>query len=121
MERLEKKRITLKKRHIRVKKKLRNSGRSRLTVYRSNRYIYAQIVDAITGKTMFAASTLTKELKKNTSVENKTSASRRVGELIAKMALEGGVGEVVFNRNGFLYHGRIKALADGARDAGLKF
>ncbi len=122
MDRLERKRLTLRKRRIRVKKKLISATkRPRLTVYRSNRYIYAQIIDAITGKTMLAVSVLSKELKKNASGENKTSVSRRVGELLAKMALKKGVGEVVFDRNGFLYHGRIKALANGARDAGLKF
>lgn len=121
MDRLERKRLTLRKRRIRVKKKLKNIRRPRLTVYRSNRCIYAQIIDAITGKTMFAASTLSKELKKNASDENKASVSKRVGELLAKMALEKGVEEVVFDRNGFLFHGRIKALADGAREAGLKF
>ncbi|MFQ5586841.1 MAG: 50S ribosomal protein L18 [Thermodesulfobacteriota bacterium] len=121
MDRVERKRLTLKKRRTRVKVRLKGVKRPRLTVYRSNRYIYAQLIDGDTGKTVIAASNLSKDLKGTLSGEKKCSASKKVGELIGKLALEKGINEVVFDRNGFHYHGRVKALADGAREAGLRF
>ena len=121
MDRVAKKRLTLQKRKIGVKKRLKDSKKPRLTVYRSNRYIYAQLIDCETGKTVVAVSDLNKALKESLSGEKKCLASKKVGELIGKLALEKGIKDVVFNRNGFHYHGRVKALADGAREAGLKF
>jgi len=88
----------------------------RLTVYRSNSQIYAQIVDDLAGKTLVAASSLGLKEK----VTKKEQASK-IGELVAKLALEKGISEVVFDRNGYLYHGRVKEIAEGARKGGLKF
>jgi len=121
MDRIEKKRLALTKRKVGIKKKLKNSRRPRLTVYRSNRSIYAQLIDIETGKTVLAASSLSKALKGSLKSEDKCASSKKVGEYIGKMAIEKGFNEVVFDRNGFHYHGRVKALADGAREAGLKF
>jgi large subunit ribosomal protein L18 len=121
MDRVVKKRLSLLKRKNGVKKKLKFSNRVRLTVYRSNRYIYAQLIDGETGNVVVSASALSKDLKGALSGEKKCSASKKVGELVGKLALEKGIEEVVFNRNGFRYHGRVKALAEGAREAGLKF
>ncbi|MDR3057037.1 MAG: 50S ribosomal protein L18 [Prevotella sp.] len=90
--------------------------RPRLTVFRSNKQIYAQVIDDLTGKTLAAASSL-----KMTDKAPKKEIAAKVGELIAKSAQEAGVTTVVFDRNGYLYHGRIKELADAARKGGLKF
>ncbi len=111
-----------KKRHRRVRQKVYGTPeRPRLNVFRSNKHIYAQIINDESGHTLVAASTLDKELKdKLTSTGNK-EAARLVGELIGKRALEKGIDSVVFDRGGYLYHGKIKELADGAREAGLKF
>lgn len=91
--------------------------RPRLSVYRSNRYIYAQIINDVEGKTLVAASALDLEPVKRTKVE----AAREVGRRIAQRALEAGIRKVAFDRGGFKYHGRVKALADGAREGGLEF
>ena len=108
------KRIKIKA-HIRHKV-FGTNERPRLTVFRSNAQIYAQIIDDKVGKTLVAASSLT--LKE--SIAKKEQASK-VGESLAKLALEAGITQVVFDRNGYLYHGRVKELADGARKGGLKF
>jgi large subunit ribosomal protein L18 len=92
----------------------------RLCVFRSLSHIYAQIIDDSVGKTMTAAGTLDSEMRK-APVKNKTEQSKAVGKLIAQRALEKGIKQVVFDRGGYVYHGRIKALADAAREAGLKF
>jgi len=107
------------RRHRRVRKKVRGTAdRPRLAVYRSNKYIYAQVIDDIAGSTLAAASSLEKDLrKKNLNVETATS----VGKTLADRAKEAGVTEVVFDRGGYPFHGRVKALADGARSAGLEF
>jgi large subunit ribosomal protein L18 len=109
------------KRHIR----LRLSGtseRPRLTVFRSLKHVYAQIVDDSTGKTLLTVSDLSKELKDEMkALKGQMAISKRVGELTAKKALEKNIQEVVFDRNGYLYHGVVKAMADGARGGGLKF
>ncbi|MFA6583347.1 MAG: 50S ribosomal protein L18 [Elusimicrobiaceae bacterium] len=98
-----------------------NTVRPRLSVYRSLRYIYAQVIDDNTGKTLASASTLSKELNGKLESSNKSiAAAAALGELIAKKALEAGIKEVCFDRGGRVYHGRIKAVADGARKAGLK-
>jgi large subunit ribosomal protein L18 len=109
-----------KARHERVRKKITGTpARPRLNVYRSGNHIYAQIIDDIAGHTLVSASTLDKSANL-TSTKNK-DASKFVGELIAKRALEKGIEEVVFDRGGYIFHGRIKELADSAREAGLKF
>ena len=109
-----------KARHSRVRKKISGtSERPRLNVYRSGKHIYAQIIDDMTGSTLASASTLYKSLDL-TSTQNK-EAAKAVGELVAKRALEKEIEEVIFDRGGHIYHGRIKDLAEGARSAGLKF
>jgi large subunit ribosomal protein L18 len=113
--------ITKELRRLKIKKSIRSkvSGtaeRPRLTVFRSNKQIYAQVINDVTGKTVASASSL----KVADKVSKKEVASK-VGELIAKSAQEAGVQTVVFDRNGYLYHGRIKELADAARNGGLKF
>ena len=99
---------------------VRTSGRARLSVFRSGAHIYAQVIDDAKGVTLASASTLDKELKGK--VKSSTiAAAKSVGELIAKRAKAAKVGAVVFDRGGYLYHGRVKALADAAREAGLTF
>ena len=110
------------RRKQRVRKKVQGTAeRPRLTVYRSLRHIYAQVINDITGQTLVAASTLSKELKGSLQTMGNTKAAQAVGELVAKGALERGIKKVVFDRNGFLYHGRIKTLAEAARQKGLEF
>jgi len=110
------------RRKARIRKKISGtSERPRLSVFRSARHIYAQVVDDSGGGTLAAASTLSPDLKGTLAEDDKTGAAKKVGALIAKMCLERKVGKVVFDRNGFLYHGRIKALAEAAREAGLDF
>ena len=110
------------KRKSRVRTKVKGtSDRLRLNVYRSNKHIYAQLIDDSTCKTVVSASTKCKELVKDAAKLKKTDVSKKVGEMIGKLALEKGVDKVVFDRSGYLYHGRVKALAEGARAAGLKF
>ena len=113
---------------VRVNKhrKLRNrlSGtaeRPRLAVFRSNNHMYAQIIDDTVGNTLVAASTLQKDVKANLEKTNNVEAAAYLGKVIAERALEKGVKDVVFDRGGFVYHGKIKALADAAREAGLNF
>jgi large subunit ribosomal protein L18 len=109
------------KRHIRVRKKVRGTAeRSRLNVFRSTKHIYAQVIDDASGKTIVSASSLDKELKGKVKGGNVDSA-KLVGQLVAKRAADKGIKTVVFDRGGYLYHGRIKALADSAREGGLKF
>lgn len=120
---LEKKRKSYLKRKLRVKKTIRGASDSpRLNVYKSNRHIYAQIIDDKRGETLEASSSLTKELKEGLdNTEGKIGTAKKVGLALAKKAVSIGIKRVVFDRNGFLYHGRIKALAEGAREGGLKF
>ncbi len=109
--------------HYRLRKDLKGTAdRPRLSVYRSNLHMYAQLIDDVQGYTLASASTVEKEVRQK--LDNRTSdvnAARTVGELIAKRALEKGITTVVFDRGGFLYHGKIQALADAAREAGLQF
>ena len=106
------------KRHLRVRKKVfGTTERPRLSVYRSEKNIYAQIIDDVNAVTVVAASSLDKTIEKGSNKE----AAKLVGELVAKRAIEKGITEVVIDRGGYVYHGRIQALADGAREAGLKF
>ena len=111
------------KRHRRLRRHLSGSSqRPRLAVFRSNNHIYAQIIDDLAQNTLCAASTLDKDLRTTLKVTGSTcAASTAVGELVAQRALAKGINQVVFDRGGNLYHGRIKALADAAREAGLKF
>ena len=95
--------------------------RPRLSVFRSAKHIYAQLVIDSTGSTILAASTLSPDLRAEIGDLDKSDAAKKVGQWIGKMALEKNIQQVVFDRNGFLYHGRIKALADGARESGLVF
>lgn len=106
-----------------IRKKIRGTAqRPRLTVYRSLGNIYGQIIDDVTGKTLVAASSISKEVKAELeSAKSKKAKSLAVGKILAKKALEKNIQNVVFDRNGYLYHGRVKALADGAREGGLKF
>lgn len=109
-----------KKRHMRVRKKITGTpNKPRLNIYRSGNHIYAQVIDDTIGNTLVSASTLDKSLNLTTT-KNK-EAAKNVGEAIAKRALEKGIEEVVFDRGGFIYHGRVKELAEAAREAGLKF
>jgi large subunit ribosomal protein L18 len=111
-----------KKRHLRVRKKINGTAQApRLNVYRSSKHIYAQLVDDVAGVTIAAASTVDPELKEQVTHGGNQDAAAKVGALIAKRGLEKGVTEVVFDRGGYLYHGRIKTLADAAREAGLQF
>ena len=103
------------------KKIVGTSTKPRLSVYRSNKHIYAQLIDDTNGRTIAAASTLDEAVRSASDPKNKRERSSLVGKLIGERALEKGCKQVVFDRNGFLYHGRIKAVSDGAREAGLKF
>ncbi|MWD26587.1 50S ribosomal protein L18 [Aquicoccus sp. SCR17] len=109
------------KRRLRVRNKLRkmNAGRLRLSVHRSNKNISAQLIDDVAGKTLASASTMEKDL--GVIGKNNSEAAAKVGALIAERAKKAGVEECYFDRGGFLYHGGIKALADAAREGGLKF
>jgi large subunit ribosomal protein L18 len=109
-------------RHLRIRKKVFGiPERPRLSVYKSLRYIYAQIIDDTKGHTLVSASSLEKELRENLKSTDNIEAAKLVGKVIARRALEKGIKKVVFDRGGFLYHGRIKALADSAREEGLEF
>ncbi|MCT8976494.1 50S ribosomal protein L18 [Clostridium sp. CX1] len=107
------------RRHLRVRKKIfGTTERPRLAVYRSEKNIYAQIIDDINGITLVSASTLDKDFN---GVGSNKEAAKVVGEIVAKRALEKGITEVVFDRGGYVYHGRVQNLAEGAREAGLQF
>jgi large subunit ribosomal protein L18 len=110
------------RRKLRIRRKISGkTERPRLSIFRSGRHVYAQVVNDTDGKTLAAASTLSRDLKGTLESDNKTDAAKKVGALIAKICLERKIDKVVFDRNGYLYHGRVKALADAAREAGLKF
>ncbi|GAB2695921.1 50S ribosomal protein L18 [Paenibacillus thermoaerophilus] len=110
------------KRHLRVRKKISGTAeRPRLNVFRSSKHMYAQLIDDVKGVTLAAASTVDKELRDQISNGGNVESARKVGELIAKRAKEKGITTVVFDRGGYLYHGRVQALADAAREAGLEF
>jgi large subunit ribosomal protein L18 len=111
------------KRRSRVRRTLKASanGRPRLSIHRSGKHIYAQVIDDAAGKTIASASTLEKDLRSSLKTGADKSAAASVGKLVAERALKAGVDKVVFDRGGFLFHGRVKALADAAREGGLKF
>ena len=106
-------------RRVRTALRQRSSGKPRLSVHRSGRHIYAQVIDDAAGKTVAAASTLDKELKGKTGATKDGAAA--VGKAVAERARKAGISKVVFDRGGFLFHGRVKALADAAREGGLEF
>ena len=107
------------RRHTRVRKRVRGTGeRPRLAVFRSNRYIYAQIIDDIAGRTLASASSQETDLRSSTL---NLSTAAKVGEALAGRAKDAGVSAVVFDRGGYKYHGKVKALADAARESGLEF
>ncbi len=122
MNRFKAKREGLKRRQRRVRAKIFGTAeRPRLAVHRTNAHIYAQVIDDADSKTICSASTLDPEFRATGKLGSNKEAAELVGELVGKRALEAGVTEVTFDRGGRLYHGRVKALADGARNAGLKF
>ena len=108
--------------HLRVRKKVSGTPeRPRLNVFRSINHIYAQVIDDTVGNTLVSASTLDGDVKENIKSGGNKEAAKAVGKLVAKKALDAGVTKVVFDRGGYIYHGRIKELADAAREAGLEF
>ncbi len=110
------------KKHARLRNRFSGTAeRPRLAVFRSNNHMYAQIIDDTVGNTLVAASTVEKAVKAELEKTNNVDAAAYVGTVIAKRALEKGITEVVFDRGGFIYHGKVQALADAAREAGLKF
>jgi large subunit ribosomal protein L18 len=106
---------------LRYQIKVKGAGRPRLSVFRSGRHIYAQVIDDVAGKTVAAASTLEKDLRGSLKTGADKDAAVTVGKLVAERALAAGVSAVVFDRGPFLYHGRVKALAEAAREGGLSF
>ncbi len=111
-----------KRRHLRVRKKVSGTlTRPRFNVFRSIKYIYAQIIDDLSGNTLVSASSIDKELKGKLKAGGNIEAAKAVGVLLAKRAVNKGIKNVVFDRGGYLYHGRVKALADAAREGGLEF
>jgi large subunit ribosomal protein L18 len=118
--------LTTRERRERIKKRIRKtiSGSAetlRMSVFRSNKGIYVQLIDDISGKTVLAVSSKNKEVAEQIKGLNKIEQAKAVGKLAAEKSLEKGISSVVFDRNGYLYHGRVKSLADAAREGGLKF
>ena len=110
------------KKHMRIRNRVNGTAeRPRLAVFRSNNHMYAQIIDDTVGNTLVSASSLEKEIKAELNKTNDVEAAAYVGKVVAKRAIEKGITEVVFDRGGFLYHGKIEALAEAAREAGLVF
>ena len=110
------------KRHYRIRNKVSGTAqRPRLAVFRSNKHMYAQLIDDVAGNTIVAASTMEAEVKEKIEYTSTVEGAKAVGEAIAKKAIEKGITEVVFDRGGYVYHGRVQALADAAREAGLQF
>lgn len=110
------------KRHYRLRNKLSGTPESpRLCVFRSNKHIYAQIIDDVAGNTIVAASTMEKNIASDLKNTSNIEAAKAVGTAVAKKAIDKGINTVVFDRGGYIYHGKVKALADSAREAGLQF
>ena len=108
------------KRKKRIRKKISGTiEKPRLTVFKSCKHIYAQVIDDTDSKTILSASSVEKEIKSLPPFESKTKMAKHIGEIVAKRALDKGIKRVVFDRNGYVYHGRVKAVAEGAREAGL--
>ncbi len=108
-------------RRIRVQRSIERTDRTRLMVFRSSKHIYAQLIDPVSGQTIATVSSRSKSVMGEASSTGNVDAARRVGKAVAELAREKQIEEVVFHRNGFHYHGRVKALADAAREAGLRF
>ena len=122
MDTSKKRRLARKRRHTRVRKKLSGTAeRPRLNIYRSLVHIYGQVVDDVAGHTLVSASTIDRQVRSMAAGKGKSEQARIVGEVLGRRALDKGIKKVVFDRGGWAYHGRIKALADGARKAGLEF
>lgn len=110
------------KRHLRLRNKISGTAQKpRLAVFRSNKHIYAQIIDDSIGNTICSASTMEASLRDKFEKTSDVEAAKKVGEIVAKKALEKGINTVVFDRGGYIYHGKVQALADAAREAGLQF
>ena len=111
------------RRQVRVRNSVKRAanGRPRLSVFRSSKHIYAQVIDDLKGETLAAASSMEKDLRAGSKTGADIAAAAAVGKLVAERAIKGGVKEVVFDRGQYLYHGRVKALADAAREGGLSF
>lgn len=110
------------KKHLRIRKRIQGTlERPRLAVYRSLKHMYAQLIDDVKGVTLVSASTLETGIKEQIENGGNMDAAKKVGELLAKKAIEKGITNVVFDRDGNLYHGRVKAVAEGAREGGLQF
>ena len=109
------------RRRVRTSLRARSGSRPRLSVHRSSQHIYAQIIDDVKGETLVAASSLEKPMRESLKAGGNVDAAKAVGKLIAERALKKGLKDVVFDRGGYLYHGRVKALADAAREGGLNF
>ncbi|MFZ5930494.1 MAG: 50S ribosomal protein L18 [Pseudomonadota bacterium] len=111
------------RRQKRVRSKLRivGNGKPRLSVFRSSKNIYAQVIDDVAGRTLVSACSLDKDLREKAKTGADCAAAAAVGKLVAERAKAAGIAKVVFDRGGYLYHGRVKALADGAREGGLEF
>ncbi|MEJ7729436.1 MAG: 50S ribosomal protein L18 [Polyangiaceae bacterium] len=110
------------RRKLRIRKKVAGTAeRPRMSVFRSSKHIYAQVIDDVSGLTLAHASTLSKDLKGTLGEDKKMDAAKKVGALIAKICKDKKIDRVVFDRNGYMYHGRVSALAEAAREAGLEF
>ena len=110
------------KRKKRIRKQLSGTDqRPRMSVFRSSKHIYAQLIDDVSGRTLAAASSMEKVVRDQPKFESKVAAAEHIGKILGERAIEKGVKKVVFDRNGFQYHGRVKAVSKGARDAGLVF
>ncbi|NNG01029.1 MAG: 50S ribosomal protein L18 [Desulfobacteraceae bacterium] len=110
------------KRKIRIRKKMFGTAeKPRLSVFRSSSHIYVQIVDDTTGHTLITASTAEKEVREKSDFKSKIEKANYIGKIAGERAIDKGIKKVIFDRNGFLYHGRVKAISDGAREAGLDF
>lgn len=122
MKTVNKKELSHLKRKLRVRKKVfGTASRPRLSVFRSLKHIYAQIIDDTTGNTLAASASTEQTILGDNGLKGKSNVAKAVGMLVAKRAKEKGIEKVVFDRNGFLYHGRVKSVSDGAREAGLDF
>ena len=110
------------KRKKRIRKQMSGTAeKPRMSVFRSSRHIYAQLIDDVSGHTLVAASSLEKTVRELPQFESKVAMAEHIGKILGERAIEKGVQKIVFDRNGFLYHGRVKAVSKGARDAGLVF
>ncbi len=113
--------LARRKNRVRLQLRQRNDGKPRLSVFRSSKHIYAQVIDDAEGRTIAAASSLETSVREGLKTGADVAAAKEVGKLIAERAAAAGIDKIVFDRGGYRYHGRVKALADAAREAGLKF